>query len=233
VTAKAKIILSDLHLGAGLDSEGNALEDFSSDADLAELIDALVEESDTHSLSLELIFAGDTFEFLQVPALTDPSSFAPGRVYPPDQYASSSEVASLSKVEIILAGHPVVFAALRHFVQASAPPRRVTFVKGNHDVSLHWSGVQRVLRAAVGAVGARESCVAFEERRISREGIYVEHGNQYCERINRFPDFEEPHDPDAPGELYRPPGSRFVYNYFNALEQQYRWLDGKIGRAHV
>jgi len=37
--------------------------------------------------------------------------------------------------------------------------------------------------------------LTFEERCVSHEGIYVEHGNQYAEKVSRFNNFEEPHDP--------------------------------------
>jgi hypothetical protein len=67
---KFKIVVSDLHIGAGAtESEANPLEDFDQDEAFAELLAHLAGESDHYDSPLELIFAGDTFEFLQVPAL--------------------------------------------------------------------------------------------------------------------------------------------------------------------
>jgi hypothetical protein len=68
--------------------------------------------------------------------------------------------------------------------------------------------------------------VAFEERCVSREGIYVEHGNQYAEAVNRVDDMEEPHDHDHPGQLAVPLGSYFVTDVFNDVERERYWIDG-------
>ncbi|MFQ5578764.1 MAG: hypothetical protein ACE5G8_17440, partial [Anaerolineae bacterium] len=45
------------------------------------------------------------------------------------------------------------------------------------------------------------------------------------EKINRFPDFRHPLDPNDPARLYYPPGSEFIINYLNRAERQARWLD--------
>lgn len=232
MTLKCKIILSDLHLGAGRRTEGNRadenrLEDFDSDDDFYALLQALVTESERTQSEMELILAGDAFEFLQVPALRDVASFDPTAPYAVSDYAPSSEAASAAKMALIIAGHTRFFAGLRAFILAAPPYRRVTFIKGNHDVNLHWAEVQRLLRVALGAnSGPRAARVTFEERRITREGIYVEHGHQYAERANRFPDFEEPHDLARPEQLHLPSGSAFVLSFFNNLERQHYWMDG-------
>ena len=223
---KLKIVVSDMHLGAGRPNQGNLLEDFSSDEAFARLLIDLVRQSEAESHEVELILAGDIFEFLQVPVLDTPRMFDPEAFYPPDLYSPSTENASKTKMDLIVAGHPAFFGALRDFVQPASPRRTVTFIKGNHDVNLHWLAVQDVIRDALGCRAAREGCLTFEERRVSREGIYVEHGNQYVERVNRFPDFEEPHDLDHPDELFQPAGSRFVCLFFNAIERRHYWMDG-------
>jgi len=222
---KAKFIISDLHLGAGRFEEGNLLEDFQSDDAFARFLGQIAAEGQQQGMALELIVAGDMFEFLQVPALAT-EEFDPLASYPVELYASSDVAASCRKVQLIIAGHPKIFAALCDFIQASPPRRTLTIIKGNHDVVLHWLAVQEAIRQAIGATGERAPCLTFEERRISREGIYVEHGNQYAEQVNRFPDFEEPHDPDSPDQLYLPMGSRFVCVMFNDLERQLYWVDG-------
>ncbi len=222
---KVKIVLSDLHVGAGRVDEGNRLEDFDQDDQFGLLLERLSQESTRRKWDVELILAGDVFEFLQVPVLGADEVFDATRTYPQEAYAPSDEDSSRRKMQLIIEGHPVFFSALSEFI-ALAPRRTVTFVKGNHDVNLHWDGVQDVIRSALNAVGERKSCLEFEERAVSREGIYVEHGNQYLEWINRWPDFEQPHDPGRPGELYMPPGSRFVYLFLNDAERQHYWLDG-------
>jgi UDP-2,3-diacylglucosamine pyrophosphatase LpxH len=220
-----KIVISDLHLGAGRVHEGNRLEDFDQDAAWAELLDGLAAESQRRRAPVELILAGDILEFLQVPALPPDEPFDPQRAYPGELYAPSDSASSLHKLELIMQGHPRFFEALAAFLSL-APRRQVCLIKGNHDVNLHWQSVQDALRAALGAEGERSDCLAFAERYISREGIYVEHGNQYLEWVNRWPDFEQPHDAKNPEELYMPAGSRFVYLFFNEVERQHAWIDG-------
>ncbi len=221
-----KVVLSDLHLGAGRFSEGNLLEDFEQDETFCGLLRSFVRESERHDIPMELILAGDTFEFLQVPFLAPDQDFEPQVSYDLDLYEASSESASLSKLMLIAEGHVGFFAGLSAFLNSSAPRRTVTFIKGNHDVNLHWPLVQEAIRSLLGEEGDLADCVAFEERYISREGLYIEHGNQYAEGVSKFPDFEQPHDPEAAGELYMPVGSRWVTRIFNEMERKRYWLDG-------
>lgn len=223
---KFKIVLSDMHLGAGYAEVGNALEDFSSGGAFRALLADIAAESEHEGKEVELVFAGDTFEFPQVPCLDSAEEFVPTFSYPVALYLSSSEGASVRKMALVIAGHPDFFTALQNFIRATPPRRTVTFIKGNHDVDLHWRGVQEMLAWAVGAERERRDCLSFVERRIAREGIYVEHGNQYTDWFSRFPDFEEPHDPDAPDQLYLPVGSRFIINFFSEVERERYWMDG-------
>jgi UDP-2,3-diacylglucosamine pyrophosphatase LpxH len=220
---KFKIIVSDLHLGAGFAEAGNALEDFTKDVEFAQFLQGVREESDAEGRECELIVAGDFMEFLQVPCQDE---FDPAKAYPPEDYRCSSEEDSLKKVNLIIAGHPIFFAALRDFLHAADPVRRVTIIKGNHDVNLHWIAVQERIREAVGATGGKSALLTFEERFISREGIYVEHGNQYAEKVSRFENFEEPHDPSDPRQLVLVPGSRLVIDFLNHVERERYWVDG-------
>ena len=218
---KTKIIVSDLHLGAGFVPD-NPLEDFGTDDRFAEFLDAIVAESDERALDVELIINGDMVEFLQVPAV---EAFDPTVLYPAAAYKTSSEVASAEKMLLVIQGHLTFFAALRNFAHPGEPRRSITIIKGNHDVNLHWPTVQDAIRVAVGATGDRQALLTFEERCVSRERIYVEHGNQYVEKVNRFDNFEEPRDPANPGELEMVPGSEFVIDFFNGVEREKWWVD--------
>ncbi len=223
MAGKFKIVISDLHLSAGHQVEGNPLEDFDSDEDFAAFMEEIVAESERDGTDVELIVNGDAFEMLQVPHV---DSFDPTFVYASEQYHSSSEEDSARKMDIIIAGHALFFEALKLFLQVGPPRRTVTFVKGNHDLNLHWPAVQSRIRQAMEAIGGWQSLVAFEERIISREGIYVEHGNQYAEALDRIEDMEEPHDHDKLGQLAIPLGSWFVMNVFNKVEREKYWIDG-------
>ncbi len=220
---KFKIIVSDLHLGAGPPTGANPLEDFNLDDEFAALLAGAVAESERDGADAELILNGDTFEMLQVPNVDD---FDPAEAYPPERYHSSLEHESARKMALIVRGHPTFFEALRSFVQPGLPQRRVTFIKGNHDLELHWLLVQDRIRQALDSNGDRAALLSFVERRIRREGIYVEHGNQYAERVDQVRDMLEPHDPSRPGQLDYPPGSWFVMNIFNEIERERYWIDG-------
>ncbi|NLT74378.1 MAG: hypothetical protein GXX94_09350 [Chloroflexi bacterium] len=221
--SKFKIVVSDLHLGAGYAHDGNRLEDFDQDDAFATLLSHLSSESEQSGSSMELVFAGDTFEFLQVPALDAREAFEPARAYPAARYEPTDEASSRRKMDLIIQGHPQFFRALRQLLDN--PLCCICFIKGNHDVNLHWRQVQTLIRAALGA-GGDEERVVFEERCLSREGLYIEHGNQYLEWLNRWPDFEQPHDPRDATALYLPVGSRFVCQFYNQMEHQHSWLDG-------
>ncbi len=59
MTRKAKFIISDTHLGAGLYEAGNVLEDFISDADFTQWVHDLIAESERDGVEMELIINGD------------------------------------------------------------------------------------------------------------------------------------------------------------------------------
>jgi len=220
---KFKIVLSDFHLGAGRQDEGNALEDFTSDREFAALVDEVIAESNRDGAEVELIFNGDMFEMFQLPHV---DIFDPAAIYKSRECYSSTEPDSVRKVALAIAGHPLFFDALRRLIQPGPPRRYATFVKGNHDVLIHWPAVHDLIRQAVGATGERAPLIGFAARRISREGIYVEHGNEYSLFLDRVPNMEEPFDPEKPGYLTWPPGAKFVMDVYNEWERKRYWLDG-------
>jgi UDP-2,3-diacylglucosamine pyrophosphatase LpxH len=222
---KVKIIVSDLHLGVGffdLD-KGNVLEDFIVDSTFARFLHDMKEESEIEGTDFELIIGGDMIEFLQAPAV---DQFEPRRAYSLENYRSSLEEDSARKIDLIIRGHPMFFVALREFIKPANPQRKVTIIKGNHDVELYWPAVKERIRQAVYATGEeRAKLLAFEEVCVNREGIYVEHGNQYAEKVNRVDNFEEPLDPEREGQLAIPAGSQFVIEFFNQVEWEKWWVD--------
>ncbi len=218
---KAKFVISDLHLGAGFAPQ-NPLEDFVSDDDFAAFLAQIAAESDRRGMDVELIIAGDMVEFLQVPAV---HRFDPQATYPPELYSPTSEIASLQKILLVIEGHLTFFAALRNFLHPHNPRRTITILNGNHDINLYWQAVQDAIRQSIGATGERQGLLTFAGRSLCREGVYVEHGNQYTESVNRFDHFERPLDPHRPGELQIPPGSQFVLDFFNDVERELWWVD--------
>jgi UDP-2,3-diacylglucosamine pyrophosphatase LpxH len=223
VPGKLKIVISDFHLGAGPPAIGdNPLEDFVADKAFAHFLETIRGECDGEATEIELIINGDFFEFLQVPAVDE---FDPQSSYPVEAYQDSSQAASIKRLDLITAGHSIVFDALSDFIQVEVPQRRVTIIKGNHDVNLFWPGVKQRLREILGATGRRASMLLFAERYVSREGIYVEHGHQYAEQFNHWDNFDEPRDRRRSGQLVYPPGSRFVIDFLNSVERERTWAD--------
>jgi UDP-2,3-diacylglucosamine pyrophosphatase LpxH len=223
VGQKLKYILSDLHIGAGYAREGgNHLEDFTADEEMVSFLHEIQHESKRESCEIELIINGDLFEFLQVPAV---EQYNPASSYPTEVYLDSSQEASIKRLNIIAQGHPEVFNALSDFMHVEHPQRRITLIKGNHDVNLFWPGVKSRLREILGASGTRASLLLFADEFVSREKIYVEHGHQRAEKINSYQDFFNPRSSDDPTRLYYPPGSRFVINAFNDLEREHWFVD--------
>lgn len=218
-----KIILSDLHLGAGYFNGANPLEDFRHDDRFYEFMRELRAESEATGQPMELIINGDMIEFLQVPAVSV-SEYDPRARYPEEAYRSTTEADSVLRMDLVIAGHRPVFEGLGAFL-SEAPRRTVTIIKGNHDILLHWPGVQERIRQALGATGSRASLLAFSERFVCRDGVYVEHGNQYRDPLNRLDDFENPVDPRHPDRLQMPIGSRFVIEFYNHIEYERWWVD--------
>src|SRR5262245_15421618 len=181
-----RLILSDLHMAAG-----DRLDDFDPDAELV----AFVSSYATRAEPVELILAGDTFEFLQVrlPGLGD--------------YEWSGAAAE-QRLRAILSAHAPAIAALRDFV--ARPGNQLTLLIGNHDFELHYAAAKSLLRNALG-LAPGDAWLRFG---LSYEGggIYLEHGNQFDE-WNRFVHFA---GVSEPFEVVR--GTRVVKDVINPLE---------------
>jgi UDP-2,3-diacylglucosamine pyrophosphatase LpxH len=217
-----KIILSDTHLGAGLAGGANLLEDFVSDHDFARFLDDLRAESVASGASVELIINGDFVDMLQVPANVTCDWSRP---YYAEDYEDATELGSAIKMRHITRGHPLVFSALASFISPQPFRRWITILRGNHDPELYWPAVQEVIRQALGALGDQFDLLVFEAGAVCRDGLYIEHGNQYLSSLDRFPNFEVPLHPTLPNTIYWPVGSRMVTGAVNALEAERYWID--------
>ena len=221
--AKTKIIISDTHIGAGGAQYGNNLEDFISDQPFFDWLHRLIDESESDNLQMDLIINGDWIEFLQTP---DVDAFDPARVYPTDAYTNVSVSAALRRLEVVHAGHPLVFQALADFVSSGPPRRTLTILFGNHDPELFYGPVQTRIRELLGACGYKKKLVNIGQRSYFEDGVYIEHGNAYTERFDQFTDSDAPVDSDDPDLIERPPGSYVVTDYYNQIEHERPWIDG-------
>jgi UDP-2,3-diacylglucosamine pyrophosphatase LpxH len=147
---------------------GDRLDDFTADAELAELLRRYAADP----APTELILAGDTFEFLQV-CLPD----VPDLEWSPR--------AAARRLETILRAHDEPVAALRVFL--ARRENQATVIIGNHDFELHYASAKQTLRRALGLAPDDPRLrfgVSYEG-----DGIFLVHGNQF-DRWNRFVHFD-------------------------------------------
>lgn len=150
------LVLSDLEMGAGGPTDDLPNEEF-----VGELLLGY-NGGPTADLPVELVFNGDTFDFLK----TTYQGAWPRHV--------TAEVA-LGKLERIARAHPRFFQALREFLAHGRAERRVVFVVGNHDPELVFPEVQQAIRRLCDADDAQ---VRFPGLSYDIGELHVEHGSQ-------------------------------------------------------
>jgi UDP-2,3-diacylglucosamine pyrophosphatase LpxH len=154
-TERVVVIMSDIEMGAG-----GALDDFPHSDWLGELI-LSYNEGEFADRPLDLVFNGDTFDFLKV-------SFRGG--YPRH---ISGEVAR-GKTVRVAAAHPGFFDALRRFLNHEGAERNVHFIIGNHDPEIVFPDVQDLIRTMAGG----SDRIHFPGFALDIGSLHVEHGNQ-------------------------------------------------------
>jgi len=156
------VFLSDTHIGGD-----SGQEIFESPQELTVLLDDLVAQSGP----VELILAGDFFDFLRISSVP-----------------SGSNRASLT---LERGEYHSLFSALRRF--AATEKHRVMYLPGNHDAEVWWNhDIQTTLRQE-GLVHefVRSYAVCFAS--LPDRIIYCEHGNQF-DPANTISDYDDPLD---------------------------------------
>lgn len=238
------LVVSDLHLGPGRDPATGRFartENFFADDAFARFLDFHAPQPRGAAL---LILNGDTFDFLRIAGHPETDAEfddwsqalkglgcdrAPGEL----RHSISSkeeefglrtdDYKSVWKLLRMAWGHPGFFGALARWVSRGG---LVLFVKGNHDLELHWPLVQAAIRDAIARHGAPpdrvSSRVLFCADSIEIGNLYVEHGHPY-ESVTRV--VGPPTLAEAPTELNLPLGS-FVNRYLvNPMERIEPFLD--------
>src|SRR5437764_358433 len=129
--ARARIVVSDLHLGEGKrnwDGSLNILEDFSVDSRFAEFIHFYSKAYD----EVELVLNGNFFEMLRCRAVLD---------YPDILF----ETYAVELVRVAMDGHPQVMRALHQFMEN--PRHSMVYIIGEADAGVHWPRVQEEIQA--------------------------------------------------------------------------------------
>ena len=154
------VFVSDSHIGGDPGCDG-----FESPVELA----ALFEELAALDRPVELVLAGDFFDFLQI-----------GEVPDGENRASLT----MSRGEYL-----VLFAALKGF--RSGEGKRVIYLPGNHDAEVWWNpGIQETLREAGMVDEFAYSYLASMEVGGGRRLVYCEHGNQ-LDAANTVEDYSD------------------------------------------
>jgi UDP-2,3-diacylglucosamine pyrophosphatase LpxH len=202
------VIVSDLHLGRGLDPATGAYdpaEDFFYDGAFGRFVERLIASSPARDL--RLVVLGDFVDFLQV----ELGPAAPGPV--------TSSRSAVAKLEAVAAGHPGTFEALGRFIGAGG---RLALVAGNHDIEFIWEDVRAALRRLIGRHCAGtdlDVAISFHPWFYYAPGVvYAEHGHQY-DPVNAFETQLTPYLPEQPDSIELPLGSFFVLYLFNAVER--------------
>ncbi len=156
------VFLSDTHIGG---DPGRDI--FESPEELS----MLLEELAAHDGPVELVLAGDFFDFLQI-----------GEV----PHAENRASATISRPE-----YGDLFSALRLF--AGGDERRVVYLPGNHDAEAWWNGEIRSTLRGEGLVDEFAFSYAARFEAVPGRIVYCEHGNQF-DPANTIRDYDDPLD---------------------------------------
>lgn len=213
---RIKLVISDCHLSAGLnfESKKNPHEDFFFDDEMVAFFEYFSTGKYGLGCEVELIINGDFLDFLNVP-------------YRGEFEEVITEQFALYKLECILAGHPKVFRALKHF--ASLPKKSIVYNIGNHDADLFFEKVRERFVRAIDPKGEFPS----EKVRVNHErsflnfdgGVQIHHGNQF-EAVHVF-NYESPLLTENLPEpvLNIPWGSFYVLKILNRLKWERDYVD--------
>ncbi len=183
------VVVSDLHLGFGLQATGtySRHEEFFYDHEFASFTGYLLGRARERGRPLKLVLNGDVMDFLAIRELPDREEIqARGFGIRRSEVKfglGSSEAKAAWKTRMVLRGHDVFFRALARVL---ADGHDVVWVRGNHDLELHWEAVRAELeiwfRDALPPEGgqARRGRLEFHQWFYHEPGrIFIEHGNQY------------------------------------------------------
>jgi UDP-2,3-diacylglucosamine pyrophosphatase LpxH len=130
---------------------------------------------------VELILAGDIFDFDGVTQMPEKQRFTINWLES-RRGLNTEERKSRFKMRLIIQDHPVFFRALGNFIRKG---NRVVIIIGNHDLELHWPGVQRTILRSMGLNAEEESRVRFNNWfYVSNQDSLIEHGNQHDSHSN-------------------------------------------------
>ena len=130
---------------------------------------------------LELILAGDIFDFDSVTQLPKSKRFLSSWLER-RRGLHPEERKSRFKLHLIINDHPIFFQALEKFIKAG---HKAVFIIGNHDMELHWDSVQKLIVKTMNLNEEEAKRVIFNNWfYISNGDTLIEHGNQHDSHSN-------------------------------------------------
>lgn len=234
------LVVSDFHLGMGSDLTTGLVtqrENFFRDRTFARF---LAFHKPKPQRSVLLVLNGDSYDFLRIPSVPQTCeelnywshTLARLRCHKsPDDLKKAisrrekkfglrtDDYKSAWKFLRIAQGHPTFFKALAEWVEWGG---WVLFVKGNHDLELHWPLVRLAIRDVIHCQGASPEKaterISFCDNSVQMANIYIEHGHRY-ETLTRV--VGPPILPKKETQLNLPLGSfgnRYLVNPIEELE---------------
>ncbi len=185
------IVVSDLHLGSGLQDTGtySRHEEFFYDHEFSAFTRFLIARGRERGRPQKLILNGDIMDFLairEVPSASEARDSGLQLTRSELKFGmGSSEAKAAWKTRRILRGHRIFFEALVDFLLAG---HTIVWIRGNHDLEMHWPAVQEIIiNFFVTEITSRGLEPADTLDRLELHEwfyhepgrIFIEHGNQY------------------------------------------------------
>ncbi len=185
-STESLLVLSDVHLGSDLNDltppEARIRRAKEIDEDLVRLLRHYRDAAAPNG-RWRLVIAGDFIDFIGMTVLAGNASMVTPANEEEQQYGlGNAEDHAREKMRRVAMRHADVFSALAAFVEKG---HALTLVHGNHDLELHWDGVQQEMRKvlrdhAPAADEGFDDRIGFQPWFFYVDGVaYIEHGHQY------------------------------------------------------
>ena len=236
------IVVSDLHLGEGVDPVRGSVsgEHFFHDQEFETWLNRLTRRERRRGRRAELVLNGDAFDFLRVVRLPGTRRavaewrrlLAAARVrYVPVELRRAAEgrfrfrervfgfgtdePGGVWKLHVIAAAHQPVLRSLAAWCHAG---HSLVIIRGNHDQDWAWPGVRRAFLALLRRAGAhlRPGQVRILPRAYQQANVYIEHGHGADWLTCAERDVLE----GSPARLRLPFGSLITRYVINVLERR-------------
>jgi UDP-2,3-diacylglucosamine pyrophosphatase LpxH len=208
-TSKTVLVISDIHLGAGVLVNGkrNYLEDFHFDKELVDFLD-YYSTGDYQNKEVELIINGDLFDLLAVPFVN----------YFDDEFWS--EAAAMAKFEMIIKAHPEVLEALDKFV--TGKNKKLVYIIGNHDAEFVFESLRKRFYELFNTKNQERVQIVLNNNGeyTPVDGVVLKHGHEYELAHHFHPEKSLTQDEDGNNYFLPPWGSYYVTRVINKFKEE-------------